>query len=197
VRVKLDRRELLRQASLAAAGVALACRKQEKPAEVAAAPPPPPVAAPAAPQPGPPLSQGQRATLDAATARILPSGKTPGAREANVVEYLDRELRRPAFRDLRTSILAGTVALDRVATRVGSKPFTELAPELQDQVIGQVQTGSQRGADFVDALVVLTLEGFLGDPKYGGNQGGVGWEWAGYSPLHGHEVGVKGHHHHE
>jgi gluconate 2-dehydrogenase gamma chain len=64
-------------------------------------------------------------------------------------------------------------------------------------VIGQLQAGSQRGADFVDALVILTLEGFLGDPRYGGNRGTVGWTWAGYSPLHWHDDPARGGHSHE
>lgn len=188
--MKLDRRELLRQASLLAASAALACkREKDRPAPPAADPRPDP-AAPGAP----PLSPLQRAVLDAATARVLPSGKTPGAREAGVIEYVDRELRRPAFAELRTSILAGVVALERNARRLGGKAFAELGPEEQDQVLSQVQTASRRGADFVDALVVLTLEGFLGDPRYGGNQGTVGWRWAGYSPLHWHDAG-KPHHH--
>jgi gluconate 2-dehydrogenase gamma chain len=144
---------------------------------------------------GPPLSPRQREALAAATERILPSGKTPGAREANAIELIDRELRRPAFRELRSSMVAGVVALDRVSGRTGGKRFVELAPAEQDQVLAQVQTGSQRGADFVDALVILTLEGFLGDPKYGGNRGGVGWEWAGYSPLHWHDDPTKAHRH--
>ena len=31
-------------------------------------------------------------------------------------------------------------------------------------------------------LVILTLEGFLADPQWGGNKGGVGWAMIGYGP---------------
>ena len=29
-------------------------------------------------------------------------------------------------------------------------------------------------------LTVLTMEGFLGDPSYGGNQGDIGWNLVGF-----------------
>ena len=31
-------------------------------------------------------------------------------------------------------------------------------------------------------LTSLTLEGFLGDPIYGGNRDGVGWKMIGFTP---------------
>jgi gluconate 2-dehydrogenase gamma chain len=137
----------------------------------------------------------QRAALAAAVARIVPTDQDPGAAEANVIEYLDLELARPENAGIKTAILAGVVALNRFASQAAKKAFAELLPDEQDQLLGQVQYASARGEDFVFILTVLTLEGFLGDPKHGGNAGGVGWTFIGYGPgtVDGH---VGGHHHH-
>ncbi|HEY1099925.1 MAG TPA: hypothetical protein VGF99_13405, partial [Myxococcota bacterium] len=35
---------------------------------------------------------------------------------------------------------------------------------------------------FVRVVLALTLEGFLGDPRHGGNHDGVGWRFVGYAP---------------
>jgi hypothetical protein len=31
-------------------------------------------------------------------------------------------------------------------------------------------------------VMALTLEGLLGDPRHGGNEGGIGWRTMGFSP---------------
>jgi gluconate 2-dehydrogenase gamma chain len=131
----------------------------------------------------------QRATLAAACARIIPTDHEPGAAEAEVIEYLDRELARPELATIKTNVLAGVTALGRFSSRFGGRNFAELAPEEQDEVLHQVETASDRGKDFLFILTVLTIEGFLGDPRWGGNKGGVGWSFIGYGPgtVEGHE----------
>jgi len=180
-----DRRELLKQAAALLAGFTLArCRTEPPPAaapdaeakaEEKSAPPPEPARA---------FLPPQRATIEAACARVLPSDQDPGAREANVIEYIDRELARPEYERLKTVIVGGTVALDRYAGRLGGKKFVDLSGDEQDDIIGQVQNASDRGRDFVKILVLLTLEGFASDPLYGGNQGAAGWRFIGYGPGH-------------
>ncbi|MBK6684770.1 MAG: gluconate 2-dehydrogenase subunit 3 family protein [Deltaproteobacteria bacterium] len=184
--MKASRRELMRQASVLVASFALT---RCKPTEVTA----PPVPDASAPKPPPPSAPGkaflppQRATLDATVARILPTDEEPGAKEANVIEYIDREVARPEYEWLKKNLIAGTVGLDKNANRLYQKPFVKLGPSEQDEVIGQVQAASERGADFIKILVLLTLEGFVGDPAYGGNQGNVGWTFVGYGPgIHEH-----------
>jgi hypothetical protein len=38
------------------------------------------------------------------------------------------------------------------------------------------------GPTFVRVALALTLEGFLGDPRHGGNKDGIGWRFVGHSP---------------
>jgi gluconate 2-dehydrogenase gamma chain len=128
------------------------------------------------------LKPMQRETLGAAVERILPTDQDPGAKEANVIEFLDRELAHPGNKNVAAVISSGIVALDRLSLRHGGARFAALSAEEQDEIIREVQNKSGRGRDFVSFLVYLTLEGFLGDPRYGGNAGGVGWKFIGYGP---------------
>jgi hypothetical protein len=179
-----ERRELLKQAAALVAGFSLSRCTPEKKAE--------PVildsgaaaqnSSALAPAPAHAFQPPQRATIEAACTRILPTDREPGAKEANVVEFIDRELARPEYEKLKQAIIGGTVALDRLSSRLGGKKFVELNGEEQDDVIGQVQNASDRGRDFVKVLVLLTIEGFGADPKYGGNARGVGWDFIGYGP---------------
>lgn len=175
----MNRRQLLEQLALFTAGMSVACKREpKKPAAEDAS----------APASAPPsghehaLLPPQRAVLAAAVARILPTDHEPGAAEADVIEYVDRELARPGFESLRQAVIAGVTALSRVSMRGAGRPFVELAADEQDRVLRETETGGERGQDFIFVLTVLTLEGFFGDPKWGGNKGGVGWQLAGYGP---------------
>lgn len=142
------------------------------------------------------LSAFQRETLEAACARILPADHQPGAREANVIEYIDRELARPEYELLKSNVLQGVVALSNISKRTTGKLFTQLDEALQDDILRQVQALGEQGLDFIRILVILTVEGFFGDPKYGGNKGGVGWRMIGYGPGNPDGSGTGGHVHH-
>ncbi len=175
-----DRRAFLKQLALLSA--ALASYRCGSPAA------PPPAAAPdagAAPpeQPSPPLSPAQRAGLAAAVERILPTDHEPGAKEAGVIDFCTEQLRRPELSDIRRRIVAGLLALDRRALRASGKPFAELPAAEQDQLLGETQAGSAQGEQFVRILISITLEGFLSDPKHGGNKDRVGWKMIGTSPC--------------
>jgi gluconate 2-dehydrogenase gamma chain len=196
-----DRREFLRQATLLLAGISGAralsgCEpasgKADAQSALDAA-----SAAPAAPA-SYAFLPAQRRTFEAACCRILPSDQDPGAKEANAIEYIDRELARPEYERLKKAMLAGITALDRYADKLGGgKSFIDLAAAEQDDIIGQIQRASDRGRDFVKFLVLLTIEGFVSDPMYGGNKGGVGWRFIGYAPGNpdGSGHGAHGDHH--
>jgi len=80
------------------------------------------------------------AVLEAAAARILPSDDGPGAREAKVGRFIDRQLQgrlstlRPAFEQLAR-------LLDLWSRKSFGKAFTALAPADQDAVVGQLARG--------------------------------------------------------
>ena len=62
-------------------------------------------------------------------------------------------------------------------------PYDVIGPELQDRLLGETQRGSLQGEQFLRILISITLEGFLGDPMYGGNLNGVGWKLTQAAPT--------------
>jgi gluconate 2-dehydrogenase gamma chain len=105
----------------------------------------------------------------------------PGAAEAGVVDFMrywfDRE---PAFVPLSRYLAAGAEKLDETAKKHHGKWFAACIGATQDTILQRFASGSvnARGFDgrlFYRQLMELTLEGYLSDPKYGGNRNRRGW----------------------
>jgi gluconate 2-dehydrogenase gamma chain len=131
------------------------------------------------------LEVDEWATVEAITARILPSDDGPGAKEAKVVVFIDRQLKRD-LAPFSGAVVKGARALRRWSEREHGKPFHELAPGLQDDALTRLAQGTlplpglpQR--ELFALLHTLTLEGFLGDPDYGGNADEIGWRSIGFA----------------
>jgi gluconate 2-dehydrogenase gamma chain len=135
------------------------------------------------------LTARQYRTVEAAAARILPTTDTPGATEAGVVVYIDRALTE-AYTELAPLYREGCRALDRHARRRANSLFKALQPDAQDAILTEFEAGNapdfRRAALFFTTLRKHTMEGFLGEPAYGGNQGLVGWKLVGFP---GHQYG--------
>jgi gluconate 2-dehydrogenase gamma chain len=122
----------------------------------------------------------QRATVEAAMARIIPTDDQPGAREAGTIEFLDRYLsglrfiyakpdgsgfetlegrRAEAWQQridtLQAKYVEGVAELDRRSqTRFGGD-FAGLQPEQQDQILRDVEEAApESGQALQDAKVV-------------------------------------------
>ena len=111
----------------------------------------------------------------------------PGAREADTIGFLERALQHPYLAHLRPEFLAGADRLDAVARDEWEAPYVELPFDDQDRVLAFIAEGgadddSFEGGAFVHELIILTLEGFLGDPVHGANKDQVGWDYIGYAP---------------
>ena len=119
----------------------------------------------------------QRSTLEAATGRIIPADRDPGALEAGVIDYIENTLagyeaeHAPLYVD-------GIQELDRLAReQFGSAAFVSLQAEQQDRILNLLE--KQRSA-FFSLLLEHTMQGFYGDPRHGGNRDRVGWKLIGF-----------------
>jgi gluconate 2-dehydrogenase gamma chain len=131
------------------------------------------------------FTASEYAVVTAACERILPRDEDPGARDAQVPVYIDRMLRTPELTQMRRDFVQGVAALERRSRSMFQQGFAQARPEQQDELLTLFKdsppgTGE---AHFYELLVVLTLEGFLGDPSYGGNQGKVGWRLVGFDAI--------------
>ncbi|HOX45714.1 MAG TPA: gluconate 2-dehydrogenase subunit 3 family protein [Myxococcota bacterium] len=131
-----------------------------------------------------PFDARQRRALAAACERVL-----PGAGEAGVPGYLDRQLAREPFsRFLAPTFGRAAELLDSQAREAHGQVFAELPAEAQDAILGRFQAGAVQAQGFqarpfFEHLVRFCLEGFLGDPRHGGNRAEVGWRFIGHHPC--------------
>jgi gluconate 2-dehydrogenase gamma chain len=140
----------------------------------------------------------QAAEIEAASARIIPTTDTPGAREAGVVFFIDRALVTFA-KDNQKLYAEGLPELQARARELfpAVEKFSSATPEQQDEILKSLDAQSSAGhgrsarrraaaQSFFQTLRVHTIDGFLIDPDSDkrGNRGGVGWKVIGREDAH-------------
>lgn len=126
----------------------------------------------------------------AAASRIFPSDDSgPGAREAGVAVYIDRQLAgsygrdrfrytQPPFEDAPPELGYQAKETPRQIYREGLKglkDFHLLPPAERDTALQQIESSA-----FFALLRQNTIEGMFCDPLHGGNAGMVGWQLVGF-----------------
>jgi hypothetical protein len=132
------------------------------------------------------LGEAEAKTLAAACDRIVPPDADPGAAQAGVVDFIDRQL-AGGQKDRREIYRQGLEALNKTARRRHGAPFADLAPDVQTELLQEVEHARVDAADWVGvepaAFFALlgdhTMMGFYGDPRHGGNRGRVSWKMVG------------------
>ena len=124
------------------------------------------------------LTTEEAATVQAVTARIIPSDETAGAREARVVHFIDHMLAteyaadQPIYRE-------GLRNLNELTETRFHRSFSDLPEVDQDALLAQMERREienwKEAGDFFLSVRMHTIEGMFSDPKYCGNAGRVGW----------------------
>lgn len=133
------------------------------------------------------LSPGDAATVSAVCARLIPSDASgPGAKEANVIRYIDRALAgylsafRPAYVSAVNSINAYSQAAYGAA--FAALPTDQQDAVLTDMDLSRTATKAPTVAFLPNAKAVFEMirthavQGMFADPEHGGNAGFVGWK---------------------
>jgi gluconate 2-dehydrogenase gamma chain len=126
------------------------------------------------------LNATDAADVDAICAQIVPSGATPGAREARAVYFIDRSL-ATYFSEMAPDIAKGLGEL-QAKFRAANPALTSFAA-----APSETQTAFLRTIDrtpFFDMMRMLTVLGMFTSPKYGGNYQGSGWKLLGFVDQH-------------
>jgi gluconate 2-dehydrogenase gamma chain len=126
------------------------------------------------------LNAADAADIEAISAQIVPSGATPGAREAHAVYFIDRALStffaawahdfRPGLSEFQAKFAASNPA------------SVSFAKAQSNEQIAYLKTVD--GTPFFESVRTLTLLGMFSSPKYGGNYGGSGWKLMGFVDQH-------------
>jgi gluconate 2-dehydrogenase gamma chain len=126
------------------------------------------------------------ATVEAFAERLMPGapGK-PGARDANVINYIDLAL-AGAYADQQDFYRRGLAQLDAYCRKTHNQPFVKLSAAQQDEVIAALEQGKASefafptAQAFFNTLRAHTMEGMFADPVYGGNRDFAGWRLVGF-----------------
>jgi gluconate 2-dehydrogenase gamma chain len=143
--------------------------------------------------------------INAAVARLIPADELgPGAKEAGVPEFIDRQLNTPYATgsiwymqgpfnpDVPKEMGYQLPLVPKQIYNLGiadaeewcqnqyHKSFAELSGEQQDEALGLWESGKAQfkqlpASLFFSYLLQNTREGFFSDPIHGGNKGMVGW----------------------
>jgi gluconate 2-dehydrogenase gamma chain len=130
------------------------------------------------------LAPGEAATIGAVCERLIPSDATgPGAKEANVIRYIDRALAGD-LAPFRGPYTQAVVALDGYAQSKHGAPFASLPADKQDAILTDMDLGRvPASAGFApnakavfEMIRTHAVQGMFGDPMHGGNVNFVGWK---------------------
>lgn len=150
------------------------------------------------------------AFINAACARLIPADEHgPGAVELGVPQYIDRQMGTPwadggiwymqgpffpgapefGYQSQLTpkqQYRMGIKAIDTLCQERLNKPFAALTAAQQDDVLKQIEKGGLTSPDlslsafFSSFLLKNVMEGYFGDPMYGGNKDMAAWKMIGY-----------------
>lgn len=178
----IDRREFVRLSTLFGMGFALNVAMPRPNTAMAAAASDKPVV----------LTSAEWKTIEAITARIIPTDHEPGALEANCINFIDKalanedEVARPLYQ-------LGAAEVNKITNARYGSDFLDADVEEQDALLSALESGrvSEWSLEpipqqvFFETVRIHTIIGFLADPKYGGNRDYVGWRVSGYpGPRH-------------
>jgi gluconate 2-dehydrogenase gamma chain len=151
------------------------------------------------------LHAHEAAFIEAAVARLIPADELgPGALEAGVTEYIDKQLGgawghgerlfrggpwKPGSPSQGYQLPFTPAELFRNALRELTKSdgpaFEKRSAESQDALLSELET-SERDLNgvpakvFFESLLAMTVEGYFSDPVYGGNAGMASWRMIGF-----------------
>jgi hypothetical protein len=117
------------------------------------------------------FSRTQAADVDAMAAQIYPSDSTPGAKEAQVIYFIDLAL--VTFAQDKQDIYAKGLA--DLTAKTGGKPFGSLPSDQQIALLTSIEK-----TPFFKTVRDHTIMGMFAAPQHGGNFRKVGWTQIGF-----------------
>lgn len=115
--------------------------------------------------------------------QIIPKDESPGATDAGVIFYIDRQLAIVFDYDQET-YRSGIRNLQTYSKGKNSKTFESLTPGdqitlmklMESNQINEIEWPKGRPADFFNLVLSHTMQGFYGSPIHGGNKDCMSFE---------------------
>jgi gluconate 2-dehydrogenase gamma chain len=123
------------------------------------------------------FSENEAQTIIAFAEQIIPADQDPGATDANVINFIDKQLVGYYIR-FQDNYRKGIYAIERSSKKMFQKTFYELGWNEQVTFMEQMELGKlpeefwkeidQRS--FFNMLLDHSMQGFYGSPRHGGNK---------------------------
>jgi hypothetical protein len=126
------------------------------------------------------FSPADAVEVEAICAQIVPSGATPGAREAHAIYFMDRTL-SSYFAAAAPGFSQG-LADFQAKFRAAHPQTASFAAADSDTQIAFLRTVDR--TPFFETTRMLTILGMFTSPKYSGNYQGAGWKLMGFVDQH-------------
>jgi gluconate 2-dehydrogenase gamma chain len=131
------------------------------------------------------FSNAEADTLAAICDQIIPPDQDPGASQAGVVQFIDRQL-TGFHRKLRPQYRNGIRAINDLARKANGREFASLGAEAQLDVLNAIEQeklGDRSVRTFFNTVVNHTMQGYYGSPRHGGNREWASWKMLGVPPV--------------
>jgi gluconate 2-dehydrogenase gamma chain len=135
------------------------------------------------------FTAAEAALVESLCAQIIPADDLPGAREAGVLYYIDRQLSGPLKR-FAPAYHSNLPALADYSRTQQGREFQELSPTEQKELLLRLESsGSPELKSFFQMIIDHTMQGFYGSPAHGGNRDEASWKMLGITDV------MEGHQH--
>lgn len=212
-RTPIPRRDFLKGAGAAGTAVAAALAPAAVATPAAAQQQPAPAPAQHTPETWLTLNATEVAFITAAVDTIIPADElSPSGSDCGVAVFIDRQLagaygngarlyRQGPFPKAKPELgyqlelnpreffRAGITAANEFTRKTYGKDFDRLSEQDRIAAFKTMEDGNKAsfpgfsGAQFFNALLQITMEGFFADPMYGGNRNMAAWKMVGYPGL--------------
>ena len=123
------------------------------------------------------LSEDEALTIIAIAEQIIPADQDPGATDAGVINFIDKQL-AGFYSNFQESYRNGIAALNQYCLKKFSQPFEKLEWNKQTEVLNLMEKNSIEGeywkenpaSRFFRMLRDHSMQGFYGSPRHGGNK---------------------------
>jgi gluconate 2-dehydrogenase gamma chain len=122
------------------------------------------------------FTEQEAKTVIAFAEQIIPADKDPGATDANVINFIDKQLVGPYTR-FQEMYRKGIPAINYSAQKLSGKSFFEMDFTLQTETMIKMEKGElpeeywkdTNQKSFFRLMLDHTMQGFYGSPRHGGN----------------------------
>jgi gluconate 2-dehydrogenase gamma chain len=123
------------------------------------------------------FTDSEAPVVQAITEQIIPSDDDAGANDANVINYLDKQL-MGFFRQYQQTFRRGIAGVQQTSMILFKDKFESLDWSQQTEVLQRLEDGTAEGdiwqtdsaQTFFNLICDHTMQGFYGSPRHGGNR---------------------------